>query len=110
MEYIPVDYPIRTQEEIDELKRQWLRDPVAWDIEDTEGFEAHREELHKFRIEQETKWERQYHETVIAFAKNNLGISLTDGMWPHEQGSIYKLAEYIFRLEGRIKKLESRDD
>ena len=28
---------MKIQEEIDELKRQWEKDP-CWDIEDTEGF------------------------------------------------------------------------
>lgn len=109
MHYIPVDYPTRTRDEIEELKRQWLRDPMAWDIEDTEGFEAHREELHNFHIQQEEKLEQQYRDTVIAFAAHNLGIALTDGIWEHQQSDTYKLCEYIFRLEGRIKQLEVRE-
>lgn len=39
----------RSREEIDNLKLSWRSDPI-WDIEDTEGFEAHREELLVFRL------------------------------------------------------------
>lgn len=44
--------PFPTPEEIDHLKKSWLADP-CWDIEDTEGFEAHRAELLAFRLEQD---------------------------------------------------------
>jgi hypothetical protein len=37
------------------LKEQWLRDP-CWAIEETEGFEDHREELLAYRLEQEEGW------------------------------------------------------
>lgn len=51
---------MKTKEEIDELKRQWQLDSI-WDIENTEGFEEHAEELKSFRIaceEEDTKrWE-----------------------------------------------------
>jgi hypothetical protein len=40
----------KTRDEIETLKTQWAADPT-WDIEDTEGFEAHRFELRRFRIE-----------------------------------------------------------
>jgi hypothetical protein len=40
---------------VDTLKAQWLRDP-CWDIEDTEGFEDHREELLAYRFAQEERW------------------------------------------------------
>jgi hypothetical protein len=50
-----------TPEEIEQLKANWLGGP-CWDIEDTEGFEAHREELLAFRKEQEAKWEAQREE------------------------------------------------
>jgi len=40
---------MKTQEEINELKRQWKQDP-CWDIEETEGFEGHHEELTAYRL------------------------------------------------------------
>ena len=46
---------MKTQLEIDALKRGWERDP-SWDIETTEGFEEHREELLAYRKEKEAEW------------------------------------------------------
>lgn len=47
-----------TQSEIDSLKRQWSADP-SWDIEDTQGFEEHRQELYIYRLEVENKQMRR---------------------------------------------------
>jgi len=53
---------MKTREEVDELKRQWKRDPI-WDIEETEDFEEYREELVKFheecRIKREVEREKE---------------------------------------------------
>lgn len=43
---------IKPRAEIEALKENWLSDP-CWDIEDTEGFEAHYGELYAFRLAQE---------------------------------------------------------
>jgi len=50
---------MKTIEEVQELKDQWVMDP-CWDIEHSEGFEAHKEELLAFRLEQEAIFERSY--------------------------------------------------
>lgn len=47
-----------TQQAIDKLKADWSGDP-CWDLEDTDGFEEHREELLAFRQEQEALWDAQ---------------------------------------------------
>jgi hypothetical protein len=47
-----------TKSELDQLKREWLADPI-WDIYESDGFEDHREELKAFQAEQEGKWEEQ---------------------------------------------------
>ena len=47
---------IRSREEIEELKREWIKDPL-WDIEDTEGFEAHVDELKAFHEHQKLIWD-----------------------------------------------------
>ena len=44
--------------EIEALKRSWERDPT-WDIEDTEGFEAYRDELLAFSQERKSYWQKQ---------------------------------------------------
>lgn len=40
---------MKTRRDIENLKRAWLTDPL-WDLEDTEGFEAHAAELQEFRL------------------------------------------------------------
>lgn len=47
----------RTQEEIQNLKYGWKKDP-CWDIEHTEGFEAHEEELKLFSDECKKEWDK----------------------------------------------------
>ena len=41
---------MRTREDVQLLKQQWLRDP-CWDLTDTTGFEEHREELDHFQTQ-----------------------------------------------------------
>ena len=50
-----VKYPERSREEIEALQRNWYKDP-CWDIEDSEGFEAHREELKQFSAASNAHW------------------------------------------------------
>ncbi|PZO26181.1 MAG: hypothetical protein DCE86_14885, partial [Flavobacteriaceae bacterium] len=49
---------IKTREDIDELKKQWLYDPI-WDIEETEGFEEFRDELLAWRLDLKNKREAE---------------------------------------------------
>lgn len=46
---------IKTDEEIQALKDNWVKDP-SWDIEKTEGFEEHEDELLQFHNEMNAKW------------------------------------------------------
>lgn len=48
----------KTTEEIEKLKASWLADP-CWDIEDTEGFEDHREELLAYHEQVRSEWEEK---------------------------------------------------
>lgn len=43
---------------VEELKYQWEQDP-CWDIETTEGFEDHKEELLTHRLKMEAKWDKE---------------------------------------------------
>ena len=54
-------YGVREQsrEDIENLKVQWHRDP-CWDIADTAGFEAHRQELAQYQNACEAEWEAKY--------------------------------------------------
>lgn len=47
---------LKTPEEIKALKESWHDDP-CWDIEDTESFEAHREELIAYSNDCKKQWD-----------------------------------------------------
>lgn len=47
-----------TRQEVEALKSAWKAVPT-WDLEDTEGFEAHKDELKKYQMEQEMIWEEE---------------------------------------------------
>lgn len=69
-----------TKAEIDNLKSQWEADP-CWDLEETEGFEEHRHELLKHRLDMEDKWDKQEETELRSLAKvigidNNLKLAL----------------------------------
>ncbi len=87
---------------IDELKYQWERDPI-WDIEDTEGFEEHHDELLAFRLQKEQEW-RDDSERLLREKAERLGIpdNLTLARY------IETLEYNLIRLEQRIVRLEDR--
>jgi hypothetical protein len=58
IDYQTEGFANRPQCEIDELKRQWEADP-NWDIEETEGFEGHREELSRYHQQKMKEWKAQ---------------------------------------------------
>lgn len=57
-----------TKDEIEKLKQSWMKDP-CWDIEDTEGFEEHRDDLRIFRLEQEVEWQREEEKRIASRAR-----------------------------------------
>lgn len=70
----------KTPIELDTLKKNWMQDP-CWDIEDTEGFEAHRAELLAFRkqIEAEKNERRKKHENARAvLVREQTGVEHPD--------------------------------
>ena len=80
--------------EVQKLKNSWRADP-CWDIEDTEGFEDHREELLAYSQECHDKWEAEAQQELQEKA-NKLGI-------PDNT----KLAGYLTWLEKRVSDLET---
>ena len=56
----------RTPAELEALKAKWLEEPY-WVIEDTEGFEAHRDELRQFRHDAHAKQEQDKQARLIKF-------------------------------------------
>lgn len=84
-----------TPEEVHDLKAQWCGDPV-WDLEDTEGFEAHRDELAAFAKQQMDLWDAQAEARLTAKAES-LGCP----------GNLI-LAGYVEALEARLCKIEAQ--
>ena len=58
--------PFKSVAQIEKLKEDWSRDP-EWHIEDTVGFERHREELIEFSKQKKAEWEqkRKEHEKAL---------------------------------------------
>lgn len=88
-------YTVRSEDELTDLKTDWLEDP-CWDIEDTPGFEVWHDELQAWRKEIEAEDEMNERERV--------------GMKTAELGINAALLAYIERLEFRIAQLEKKLD
>jgi hypothetical protein len=91
------DQPRRTPEEIRELKSQWLADPI-WDIETTEGFEAHHEDLLAYRLDIDREAEER-RRLELEEKADRLGVP----------GNL-KLARYVELLEYTLEQLHERID
>ncbi len=81
----------RSTLELSTLKSQWRSDPI-WDLELTEGFEAHFEELRAYREFWETQW--------VTDRVNRLQKAADD--W----NCAPKTAEYLLHLEEKVTELE----
>lgn len=84
---------VRSLTEIRELKADWKSDP-CWDIEDTDGFEAHRAELAAYRKECEARWVEERRERRVA-TSIRYACSL-------------ETADYILSLEYQLLTIEQR--
>lgn len=73
-----------TREEIEKLKESWLHDS-CWDIEDSEGFEEHREELVAFHKEQDVKWEEKKQKREAERVKK---IGAWTGIYNHDLAQV----------------------
>ncbi len=93
---------MKTREEIEELKRQWRYDP-CWDIETTEGFEDHVEELAKYHTDMVAIWDFEAKERAKA---RGIEIGVTDN--PVLLETIVRMQNRIDSLMERLDKLESR--
>ena len=85
--------PRKSDDEISELKRQWQNDP-CWDIEDTEGFEAHSDELKAWREQLEANWQARENSRLAAKAEH-FGCSV-------------ELVRHLESLLRRIEELEGK--
>lgn len=83
----------KTTEEIEHLKECWESDP-CWDIEDTEGFEDHREELEAYSELKKVEWHEKSTQTLKDMA---IKLGCPDSL---------QLAAYMISLECQIRNLE----
>jgi hypothetical protein len=92
---------MKTFEEIEKLKQDWSDDP-CWDIETTEGFEDHTDELILFREKMNAVWEEK---TRNREEKEMAKMGITDR-------SVYaqfkRLDFLIARLDERVEELEDK--
>lgn len=95
-------WPAPSAEEIESLKRDWELDP-CWDIETTEGFEAHRDELLAHRKKCEERWEKAREEQQAERDRKALALVAELGFEGH-----LPLGRHLLGLSGRIEALEAR--
>jgi hypothetical protein len=88
---------MKTRAEVETLKRNWSEDP-CWDIEDTEGFEDHREELAEYRRAADERREAE-HLARMMLKADEIGCP----------GNL-ALAAYVLRLERTIDEMDDRMD
>lgn len=91
-----------TRDDVEKLKADWEADPI-WDIEDTEGFEAYRDELKAFSEAKHAEWDARREEEErkriadIQKKADRLGCS-------------FGVAQYLTGLEDRIRQLQDQID
>jgi hypothetical protein len=96
-----------TREDVEELKYKWQCDP-EWDLAETEGFEAFRDELTTFRLTCEAEWEqRRLREQVLCLEKlasdaATLEISV------QAMKVIYGLTSRLGDLEREVEQLQGK--
>lgn len=106
---------LRTPAEIDNLFRQWKDDP-CWDLETTEGFEMHREQLLNMSNDHKEKCERLYQQRR---APALMKIVEQIGNDQHSAVMLGKLADFLLdmrehyeekiqRLDAEIERLENQ--
>lgn len=85
---------VKTTEQIDALKANWSKDP-CWDIEATEGFEAHREELLAFRLKTEREGDKAYYQGIIDALNHANALYKAYGM--SDEGNLH-IAAFVGKL------------
>ena len=85
----------RTDLEITELKNSWKFDG-CWDIEDTDGFEDHYDELRAWRLEYEREWKERQQKALEDRAK--------------EANCSIETMRVIQGLESQIQQLQKQID
>lgn len=100
----------KTPEQIQALKDNWIKDP-CWDIEDTEGFEAHHDELLKWREDLEVKHQlaaNAREELRLEKIKKELGITHRETALALQ--TIAETENDLMRIERHVKSDQSTLD
>lgn len=88
-----------TATDVQNLKEQWKSDPI-WDLEHTEGFENHFNELKSYREEWEGIWKSKRNDELIERSKK-MGIPNNLDLVKYLEGMEFK----IERLEDEVARL-----
>lgn len=98
---------IPTREQVEALKADWKHDAWDYDLEDTEGFEAYRDELKAYRLElerqQEEKEEAEYQKQEADLRREFESRSELDRF-----RLVLWAVERIEALEAKVSELEYR--
>lgn len=103
---------LETRRLIEDLKENWKKDP-CWDIEDTEGFESHREELLAWRKEYEAQREEKWRQREQARREHVLDVTginsadndLLDSLftWSEIENTLHEQGHFIDSLSSRAE-------
>jgi len=100
---------MKTHTEIIELKRQWENDP-CWDIETTEGFEDHKQELLEHRVMKEYEWKLKEEERLEPKARK-MGCSIQMIKWMETiEKKIQKIDDDLSMLNEYLEQIESKQN
>lgn len=109
----------KTRAEIDDLILAWRDDP-AWELEETEGFEEHKDELLAVRQKCEAEWkaqaQREHAAAIAELTKPALAIlpsalqhtAQTIGTDLHLALSLW--AEMLLPIKQQLDRLDARQD
>ena len=96
-----------TREDVEELKHKWQCDP-EWDIEETKGFEAFRDELTTFRRTCEAEWEqRRLREKALCLEKLALDAATLE-ISVQAMKVINGLTSRLGNLEREVEQLRAK--
>ncbi len=94
---------MKTREQVELLKKEWLNDP-CWDIYETGDYQEYRDELLTFQTNMQQEWRAREYNRVYDFAKR-LGIETLGN--PEDEPNL-ELARYLRRIEIRITEIEDK--
>jgi hypothetical protein len=86
-----------TQKEIEKLKKGWCSDP-CWDIESTDGFEDHYQELKEYGDNMREQWKNERERKERSAQEKKAKQLGCDGN--------FALAAYVIALEKRLSDIE----